>query len=168
MADAYLDIETTGLSLAYDAMTVLGIHVVDGDECRLVQFVGDAITRRELLWTLNGVHVLYTYNGSRFDLPFIRKSLGVDLASALSHRDLMHACWKCNLKGGLKVVERQLGIQREVAGIDGRRAVTLWRRYQNHGDTQALDLLLRYNREDVTNLRILRERLHVILRSRQP
>ena len=35
----------------------------------------------------------------------------------------------------------------------------LWQRYQNYGDRNSLDLLLEYNREDVVNLKVLREKL---------
>ncbi|MGB2854113.1 MAG: ribonuclease H-like domain-containing protein [Dehalococcoidia bacterium] len=48
MFDAYLDIETTGLSRFYNEITVIGIYLVDGRDSRLVQFVGDAITRDNL------------------------------------------------------------------------------------------------------------------------
>jgi len=44
--DAYLDIETTGLSCHYADITVIGIYLVNGSESRLVQLVG-----REVLWT---------------------------------------------------------------------------------------------------------------------
>ena len=38
-------------------------------------------------------------------------------------------------------------------------AMALWRRYETLGDRDALTLLLAYNREDVENLEILRDRL---------
>ena len=44
-------------------------------------------------------------------------------------------------------------------GIGGFEAVMLWLRYQNYGDQGALALLLQYNKEDVVNLKTLRERL---------
>jgi hypothetical protein len=40
--------------------------------------------------------------------------------------------------------------------MDGYMAVILWERYQR-GDRTALDLLLKYNREDVVNLELLME-----------
>ena len=59
----------------------------------------------------------------------------------------------------MKSVERQLGIGRELKGIDGLEAVRLWWRYVNALDQEALDTLLKYNKEDVVNLRFLKERL---------
>ena len=69
--DAYLDIETTGLSCQYADITVIGIYVVNGSDSRLVQLVSEEVTRKHLLKGMEGVSTIYTYNGSRFDLPFI-------------------------------------------------------------------------------------------------
>jgi uncharacterized protein YprB with RNaseH-like and TPR domain len=71
----------------------------------------------------------------------------------------MHDCWRNNLYGGFKAVERQLGISRRLRGIGGAEAVILWWRYQIHRDKKALDLLLEYNKEDVVNLMTLRGKL---------
>ena len=159
MWDAYLDIETTGLSAFYHCITVIGIYLVDGNNCRLVQLIGDEATEDNLLSVLKGVHTIYTYNGSRFDLPFINASLRIDLTDMFLHHDLMYDCWDKNLYGGFKRVEQQLGIPRQLKGISGFEAIMLWRRYQNDGDQNALNLLLQYNKEDVVNLKALRERL---------
>ena len=161
MLEAYLDIETTGLSAASNQITVIGIHLTDGERHRFVQLVGAEVDGDRLLEALRGVHTIYTYNGSGFDLPFIKASLDVDLASEFRHRDLMHDCWRNNLYGGFKAVEMQLGITRQLHGVDGAEAVRLWRRYWNNGDQGALDTLLFYNREDVINLKALREILLV-------
>lgn len=157
--DAYLDIETTGLSRFYDYITVIGIYVCSGTEDRLVQLVGEQVTSDNLVIALENVTRIYTYNGSRFDLPFIDVALGVNLAAEFDHRDLMCDCWRCSLYGGFKAVEQQLGIPRELQGIGGLEAVWLWWRYRDYRDENALALLLQYNKEDVVNLKVLRERL---------
>jgi atypical dual specificity phosphatase len=72
MAEAYLDIETTGLSADFHDMTVVGVSVVGEGGTRFVQLVGEDITEEGLLEVLDGVSTIYTYNGQRFDLPFIR------------------------------------------------------------------------------------------------
>lgn len=158
---AYLDIETTSLSPADGELTVIGLYLDDGKRQEFVQLVGDEITAPRLLQTLQDVKVLYTYNGSRFDLPYIEGKLGIDLTKQYAHHDLMYDCWRRNLYGGLKEVERKLGIARRSAGIDGRMAVRLWWNYRLYDDEKALLTLLGYNREDVLNLKLLRQRLHV-------
>lgn len=157
--DAYLDIETTGLCSLYDEITVIGICLATGKENRLVQLVGREVTKSNLLRTLRCVDTIYTYNGNNFDLPFISVRLGVDLKEYFHHHDLMHDCWRNNLYGGFRAVERQLGISRRLQGVSGVDAVILWWRYQNHNDEKALKLLLKYNREDVLNLIVLRKKL---------
>ncbi|MDD5604473.1 MAG: ribonuclease H-like domain-containing protein [Dehalococcoidales bacterium] len=165
MQDAYIDIETTGLSSMSCSITVVGIYRVDQAESQLVQLVGNNITRASIEQAVCGVDTIYTYNGQRFDLPFIYDALGLDLNQhCRSHRDLMFDCWRHNLYGGLKKVEVKLGISRQIEGIGGWEAVLLWRRYQQYGDTQALDTLLKYNAEDVMNLKILKEKLDSINR----
>jgi len=157
MLEAYLDIETTGLSWLYGDITVIGIYLTDGGDSRLVQLVEWDITRDNLLEALEGVHTIYTYNGHRFDLPFIQSYLGIDLASQYHHHDLMYDCWRNNLYGGFKAVEQQLGISRKLKGIAGREAVVLWWRYRNNNDKSALATLLKYNEEDAVNLKALRD-----------
>ena len=160
---AYLDIETTGLSPRYSELTVIGICIEHDRRHRVVQLVGDEITENALRRVLDGIGRIYTYNGRRFDLPFIATRLGVDLAESIHHHDLMFDCWRNSLYGGFKAVERKLGIRRKTAGVDGFEAVRLWYRYANDGDEDALDLLLAYNREDVVNLKTLREKLEELV-----
>jgi len=157
MLEAYLDIETTGLSQIYADITVIGIYLTDGSYHKFINMFGEEVTRDNLLGALQGVGILYTYNGSRFDLPFINSSLDVDLTKEFKHRDLMLDCWRNNLYGGLKAVEIQLGINRQLKGIDGLEAVRLWWRYRNSNDQDALTRLLKYNQEDVVNLKTLKE-----------
>jgi uncharacterized protein YprB with RNaseH-like and TPR domain len=158
---AYLDIETTGLSWFYHDITVIGIYLADRSGGSMVQLVGEEVTEENLLHALEGVDTIFTYNGSRFDLPFIYNLLGVDLTAMFQHHDLMYDCWQNNLYGGFKAVEQQLGIRRQLKGIDGLEAVRLWWRYRDYFDQDALALLLEYNREDVVNLKTLREILWV-------
>jgi len=157
--DAYLDIETTGLCSFYDEITVIGICLANGNGNSLVQLVGSDVTKTNLLRTLRCVDTIYTYNGNRFDLPFINFRLKVNLREHFHHRDLMHDCWKNNLYGGFKAVERQLSIPRRLQGIGGAEAVMLWWRYRMDHDEKALALLLEYNKEDVVNLITLRGKL---------
>lgn len=157
--EAYLDIETTGLSPWDSEITVIGIHLCNGDDTRFIQLVGRDITTESVLEALSGVETIYTYNGSRFDLPFIHGQLGINLEEKFTHRDLMYDCWNRNLYGGFKAVERQLGIERKLTEVNGYEAVRLWWRYISYFDLDALNTLLEYNKEDVLDLKVLKEKL---------
>lgn len=156
--EAYLDIETTSLSPFDGIITVIGIFVTDGTEGKLIQLVDEEITGENLLKALEGVETIYTYNGREFDLPFIAAHIGVDLERNFKHTDLMYSCWDKNLYGGFKKVEKLLGIERKLEGVDGKKAVELWIQYKNYGNEEALATLLEYNKEDVMNLKQLKEK----------
>lgn len=151
----YLDIET-----AFDGtITVVGLYRADRG---FVQFVAAEVSDLRLWQALEGSHTICTYNGDRFDLPVIRRRLGLDLSAHFASHDLMVDCWRLGLKGGLKRVEALLGLQRTTVGVDGLEAMRLWHRYETVGDRKALSHLLAYNREDVLSLEmidgLLRER----------
>ena len=158
---AYLDIETTGLDPANGDLTVIGLCLEEADERKFVQLVEDEIHSSNLTKIMKKVKVLYTYNGARFDLPYIKAKLRIDLSNCCIHKDLMYECWRRNLYGGFKEVERMLNIKRKLTGIDGRVAVQLWHSYKFYGDRRSLATLLEYNREDVLNLIALRQKLNI-------
>jgi len=149
---AYLDIETTGTFWPGLLVTVVGLY--DGQRMR--QFV-HGHNLREFPRALEELDVLVTFNGTQFDLPVLKAYFpGLELPAA--HVDLRFLLARLGFKGGLKKIEPRFGIHRpkEVNGMDGYMAVILWERYQR-GDRTALDLLLKYNREDVVNLELLME-----------
>jgi len=149
---AYLDIETTGTFWPGLQVTVVGLY--DGVEMR--QFV-HGHNLREFPQALAGLDLLVTFNGTQFDLPVL-KSYFPDLVLPPVHVDLRFLLARLGFRGGLKKIEPSFGIKRpqEVNGMDGYMAVILWERYQR-GDRSALNLLLKYNREDVINLEVLME-----------
>jgi uncharacterized protein YprB with RNaseH-like and TPR domain len=149
---AYLDIETSFTG----KITVIGIYLPDFE---IVQLVGDEINQGSLRDALSTASAIVTYNGNRFDLPVIKRMVGIDLRSQYASRDLMYECWRQGLYGGLKGVENQLGISRQTKGVTGGDAPVLWERYVRKGDLDALELLLKYNQEDVMNLVILEQLL---------
>jgi uncharacterized protein YprB with RNaseH-like and TPR domain len=143
---AYLDIETTGTTAGVSAITVIGLY--DGERPR-VYVQGQNLLR--FVEEIEEFTLLVTYNGKLFDLPFIRRELGPSLEQA--HIDLRYPLAALGYKGGLKKIERSLGLEREgpVALLDGWCAVLLWR-YHEQGEAGALETLLRYNLEDVVHL----------------
>ncbi len=164
--DAYLDIETTGF-IGHSYPTVVGIAVDFPGDWFVEQLVGEDITADAIRHVLEGVTTVYTFNGSGFDLPYLARRPGVDLNRWFRHEDLMHWCRRAGLRGGLKHIERVLGIERNLPDIDGRDAVQLWHKYRSEQNRDALDLLLEYNRADVENLYALRRYLEAQIDWRQ-
>ncbi len=143
---AYIDIETTGLDKAFDQITTIAMY--DGAEVRT--YVNgrnlDAFKKDVAAYKL-----LITFNGKTFDLPFIERFLGIDLPQA--HIDLRYVMKRLGYAGGLKEVERRIGIDRgDLRSVDGFFAVMLWQEYRRRGSEAALETLLAYNCADVVNL----------------
>jgi uncharacterized protein len=148
---AYLDIETTGLSPRFNELTVVGVLTSDKSD-HFTQLVGPEITAKAVKELLKGVDCLYTFNGKRFDIPFICQRLNITVSHP--HVDLMHVCRQHGYVGGLKKIERELGIARQDMAVDGFEAVRLWYAWLK-GSHEALKRLKEYNREDVYNLKVL-------------
>jgi uncharacterized protein YprB with RNaseH-like and TPR domain len=149
----FFDIETTGLDAGTSVVTTVSFHR-DGETTTLVR--GEDLTAERVREQVDEADLLATFNGRRFDVPFLESALGV--APDLPHVDLMYACRRLGLSGGLKEVERDLGVERDRPDISGRDAVRLWREYER-GDDGALDTLVSYNRDDAANLATLMERV---------
>jgi len=147
----YLDGETNWQR----ELTVVGIY---GSSIGLIQLVGEQIDSEALEAVLPTQGKLYTFNGHSFDLPVVRKQLGLALRQRFDSIDLMHVCRKRGLRGGQKLVEKQLGFRRVLPDMDGRDAIVLWERYLR-GDTRALSTLLQYNGEDIAGMMRIKKHL---------
>ncbi len=145
---AFVDVETTGLG-PYAAITTAALY--DGKTLR-TYVSGQNL--EQLRNDLAGYRLVVTYNGKSFDGPIIRRTLGAELPAA--HIDLMHVLRPLGLKGGLKNVERSVGLERPgLHEVDGSTAVLLWDEYRRRGSERALETLLAYNAHDVINLHAL-------------
>jgi hypothetical protein len=150
----FLDIETTGLDRYADRVTTVSLHR-DGDTQTLVR--GEDLTANRLQSALEQASLLVTFNGRRFDVPFLEASF--DCSISLPHADLMSMCREIGYTGGLDAVEQEFGIERDRPDISGRDAVRLWHQYERDGDRSALETLIEYNREDTVNMRPLMEQV---------
>jgi uncharacterized protein YprB with RNaseH-like and TPR domain len=149
--EIYLDIETDWQR----RLTVLGFHSL---ATGMVQLVGPEITLLNLERALPREGQLFTYNGHCFDLVCIRQQLGVDLRARFESCDLRWICQRHGLRGGQKLIEQRIGVQRALPGLDGLEAIALWQRYQR-GDPHALATLLQYNTEDLHGLVAIKQHL---------
>jgi uncharacterized protein YprB with RNaseH-like and TPR domain len=152
----FLDIETMG-TRRYSPITVVGLH--DGSEFKaLVR--GKDLTAEAVKKALKDASMIVTFNGATFDLPMIEGRFPGTIPK-VPHLDLRFLARKCGFSGGLKSIEINMGITRpeDVKGMSGEDAVRLWRVYERDGNRNALKLLLKYNMEDIMNLRPMTEEL---------
>ena len=143
----FFDIETTGLDAARNDVTTVSFHQ-GGETTTLVR--GHDLTAEALREQFADAALVASFNGKRFDVPFLEDNFDVSVDAP--HVDLMYPCRRLDLTGGLKAIERAVGIDRDRPDLSGRDAVRLWHRYERDGDEDALDTLVSYNRDDTANL----------------
>ncbi len=143
----FLDIETTGLSLYYDHISLIGCF--DGERFRT--FIRGS-NLEEVTDYLREFEVIVTFNGRIFDIPFIKKTFPSVRVPPI-HVDLRFLLRSLSITGPLKEVEKELQIQRdkESQEINGKEAALLWRRFRR-GDDGSLEKLVLYNLFDTKNL----------------
>jgi uncharacterized protein YprB with RNaseH-like and TPR domain/predicted nuclease with RNAse H fold/dephospho-CoA kinase len=146
----FLDIETTGLSKYYDKITLVG-WCMGKDYGVYIQGDSDEPLRK----ALEKASIIVTFNGSLFDIPFLRQKMP-ELKIPQCHVDLRFLSKRVGLSGGQKVIESTLGIKRKknVANVIGETAPLLWYKYC-WGDQEALKQLISYNHADIEGMKII-------------
>ena len=144
----FLDIETTGLSLYYDQITMVGwsigrkygVYLKDQDESGL----------RE---ALKAAKTIVTFNGTIFDIKFLVKTFP-DIVIPPIHVDLRFLAKRVGLTGGQKANEPIVGYHRPdlISGMEGETAPILWYKYRR-GDKSALKELVTYNHADIEGMK---------------
>lgn len=159
----FLDIETTGAPAGIGFVTLVGL-CVNGQMTTLID--GETLTEDRLNQELAEIDLLVTFFGSGFDLPYLR-TMYPGLVLNHAHFDLCFAARRLGLRGGLKHIEKEIGLERpqDIQGLDGWEAVNLWYAWQM-GDHHAGKQLCEYNEADVRNLEPLAEYLYNALCAR--
>lgn len=188
----YLDIETDG-GMGEEAITVIGLyapepplHFPDGScrhagkngighphQARVEQTKEGAgftalvkgVDLENFRDIISNYSMIVTFFGHGFDIPVLQRRFP-GLRMDQIHLDLCPALRKVGFKGGLKRIEKHLGIKRssETEGLTGYDAVKLWRSYYRMRNDDALETLIAYNREDCVNLLPLAEAAYKRLR----
>lgn len=142
----YLDIETDG------GETITAVGVLDRDGPRVFLRGRDLDDFPE---ATRGWKMVVTFNGAAFDLPLLRRAFP-GWRPPLAHVDLRQLWGRLGHQGGLKLLERETGLERppHLDGLGGLDAVRLWHRHLA-GEREALRLLAEYNLYDAVNLRTL-------------
>jgi len=146
----FLDIETSGMSKFSD-ITIIGLF--DGLKTKTM-INGINFDYNSLKKELSKYKLMVTFNGAIFDIPFIKKRYPF-LLPRIPNFDLRFACRRLGLSGGLKEIEKKLGIKRrkEVEEMYGYDALLLWETFKRTKDEYYLNLLVEYNEEDTFNLK---------------
>ena len=174
-----LDIETTGLNPADNKLILGGLYRFQ--EKTMHQFFAEnrseeAAALAGFLQELSGLDMVITYNGTRFDLPFLEKRLRLHTAGEKApllqaageslpyHLDLYlvlkgHSPLRKfvpNLKQ--KTVENYMGLwQSRQDEISGAESVTLYHTYEKTREPELEKKILLHNSDDVLQLtRLLR------------
>jgi uncharacterized protein YprB with RNaseH-like and TPR domain len=145
----YLDIETTGLDRDLGSITTIALY--DGKTLR-TYVQGDNLDA--FPEDIRKYKVIISYNGKCFDIPFIERFFHIRLDQA--QIDLRFVFQSLGFRGGLKGIERQLGMDRgDLSDVDGFFAVLLWDEYRRNRNPKVLETLLAYNIQDTVNLESL-------------
>lgn len=152
----FLDIETTGLSLYYDKITLIGLSWGNRYVCHIPE-ADRAESARSQRWqaVVSDAKCLVTFNGTMFDLKFLLKFYP-DLVFPRAHVDLRFLARRVALTGGQKAIEKELGLVRpkNIGDISGAHAVVLWYEYQT-GNRNAGQRLIQYNHADVEGMKVI-------------
>ena len=147
----FLDIETTGLSLYYDIISIVGWSI---DRKYGVYINGQDET--QLREALSSAKAIVTFNGALFDLKFLKKHFEA-LTIPQVHIDLRFFAKRVGMAGGQKVIEKLIGFQREsdVEGMLGEAAPILWHKYRRGGQDakDAMKRLIEYNHADIEGMK---------------
>ncbi len=145
---SYLDIETTGLDRKNSIITVI-VCFHRGNLRTFIQ--GENL--EDFIPLIEELELLVTFNGASFDIPVIEKYFKLPPIEC-AHIDLRWVSYHLGFQGGLKEIEKKLGLHRpeDLEGVDGFEAVMLWYKWQETKNTKAKDKLIKYCQADVLSL----------------
>ena len=167
------DIEATGLYYSHDR--IISASFVDPDGTGLVQYftedpAAEDFTVSMILKELSDCDAVITYNGAGFDLPFVlsrAKKYGlaeklpamrsVDIYKLLKHYWQLAPSMESLRQ---KAVEDALGLaEYRTDLIGGGDCISLYSEYLNLGRSEAKDLILLHNADDVRQLARITQKL---------
>lgn len=163
------DIETTGLDPVRNKIIMTALLTETDDGVRITQFLAENHYEEEKVISATmdflkreGIDYLITFNGARFDIPFVRKRMeklimpdDMNLYNLDLYRFIKKETILPNLMKSLrqKMVEEYFGLGTDRQDtITGRESVTLYEKFALTGDSVAEKIILTHNREDVLQL----------------
>jgi predicted nuclease with RNAse H fold/uncharacterized protein YprB with RNaseH-like and TPR domain len=141
----FLRVETTGTSLYYDSLTMVGwslgrtynVYVAGEDSTSFVE-------------AMRRAKAVVTFNGTVHDCKFIQKHFP-EMVLPSVHIDLRYCAKRAGLSGGRTAIEQAVGLVRLTAA---ESAPVLWHRYRR-GDYATLRRMITHNHADVEAQKVL-------------
>ena len=172
---AYLDIETTGLSPKSSAVILMGLVKAFNKETTAKTTLhqclcSSPVEEQSLLeWTLKnleGIDIIVTYNGAKFDIPFINKRMDKyglpNISKKIYHIDILQLVRNySHLKDILpnlkqKTIEQFLKRDsNRLDQISGADSVVMYDAYVETGSKQLEETILLHNHDDIFQLSTL-------------
>lgn len=160
----FLDIETTGFSREYNNIYLIGLlyfNAEDNNWC-LIQFFADHIDEEKKLLEdfnnfINRFDLIITYNGERFDLPFINHRLKkFNIESKLYDINNFDIYKKIKINNSylnfknlkLKTIEENLNIYR-TDEYSGKDCINFYYQYIKTEDMTLKNKILKHNYDDL-------------------
>lgn len=167
---AIIDIETLGITFE-SPIILLGIANIMKNEACINQFLLREISDElATIWAflshIKESSTLITYNGRKFDIPFIKQRLSYyskEFSFNNHHFDILHFIHR--ILGGrlsnyrLETVERYFGIQRGL-DISGLLVPNFYKTYLKTRNVGPLIAIIRHNEQDLINLGLIVSRLY--------
>ncbi len=162
---AFFDIETTGFSPKNSFVYLIGMAERSNNAIEITQFLADKRTEEAAVLSaffenLKSVRTLITFNGTGFDLPFLKARAALyGISHSLddfSPLDLYKLTGKFAHLFHLpdkkqKSVEKFLGVEREDK-YGGGELIPVYYAYEKQRNPQSEELLLLHNYEDVLGM----------------
>lgn len=152
-----LDIETQSFDGPISLVSFY--RKIEPDVGELVQIThGCHLNQTSIREELAGAKVILTFNGLEYDLPKIEAQYPGAVSSNARVIDLLLLARSIGFKGGLKEMEKVLGISRSKSSQQAiGKTHRLWREYIQEKKVNSLNELLDYAASDVRNLYDLAE-----------
>ena len=158
----YLDLETTGLSMA--PLFLVGLMYSSGDDLIVDQlFARDYTEERAVLVrtaeTMKRFRLLVTFNGMRFDVPFLEERMvyaGLEFAGIPVHVDLLPVARRVLKKRTpnhkLQTLERYLCNRKRVGDVPGSEIPGVYHDYVRTRDAGGIAGVFHHNRLDLLTM----------------
>ncbi len=161
----FVDIETTGLFVKSSTIYLIGCAFFENGNWNIRQWFSDTIDESNKILSdfLNfsaNYSTLITFNGNRFDFPFIDAKCkefeldnpltsqeSIDLYKEISgYRNLL-----CLENCKQKTIEKFLGINREDK-YSGQELIEIYAEYQQRPSTESFEKLILHNADDINGM----------------